>query len=108
MEAFVQVFGLILFVAFLVESFVEYLLGTAFDKFPKLAPYKWVLMYAGAAAGIAAAAYYRFDLVYLFARLAGDTAVQPGPFGIALTGLAIGRGAGFLNDLFSKLPGAPK
>jgi len=108
MEAFLTVFGLILFVAFMVESLVEYLLGTAFDKLPKLAPFKWALMYAGAAAGIGAALFYRFDLVYLIARLSGDEgAVAPGLFGMVLTGLAIGRGAGFLNDLLSKLPGKP-
>lgn len=107
MEAFLQVFGLVLFVAFMVESMVEYLAGTAFDKFPALVPYKWALMYLGAAAGIVAALYYRFDLVFLISRLSGGEVVQPSIFGIILTGLAIGRGAGFLNDLLSKLPGKP-
>ena len=82
--------------AFLVEAGVEYVFGTPMDKIEKLKPYKWLLMYIGLAAGMGLAWYYRLDLPALVLQ------VEPSWVGFLLTGSAIGRGAGFLNDLWQK------
>jgi hypothetical protein len=94
--------------SFLVESMVEYLLGTPFDKVEKLKPWKWALQYVAVLAGVGLAMYYRLDLVALIAVLGekiGLIAVgldQPTPVGMALSGMVIGRGANYLHDFVSR------
>lgn len=106
MEQVLATIGVIFLVAFLVESLVEYLVGTPFDNIAALAPYKWLLAYIAAAVGVGAAWLYQFDLVYLLARFgAVESIADPSPLGMVLTGLAIGRGAGFLNDVVSQFFG---
>lgn len=93
----------IMFLAFIVtEGTVEYLLGTAFDKIERLKPYKWLLMYASAGLGIFIAAYYSIDMIYLLASELGIPGVSVGPVGIAATGILMGRGANFVNDLWQR------
>jgi hypothetical protein len=82
--------------AFLVEAGIEYILGTPFDKVPKLQPFKWLLMYASLGAGMGLAYYYKLDLPALVMQ------VEPSWVGMVLTGSAIGRGANFINDLWQK------
>lgn len=84
--------------AFLTESFTEYLLGVPMDKFPKLQPFKWVLQYASAAVGVGLAIFYGIDLVALLAQLAGG-AMEATVVGMVLSGLSIGRGANFLHQI---------
>jgi hypothetical protein len=81
--------------AFLVEAFVEYFIGAWFDKYPKLAPYKWLLAYVSALAGIGLSLYYSLDLLSLI--MANDVTVV----GMILTGMAIGRGSNFLHQFVS-------
>jgi hypothetical protein len=89
---------IIIFVlAFLVESFVEYVFGTPMDKIPKLKPYKWLLMYIALAAGIGLAFYYRLDMISL---LPGGYQITP--VGIILSGLILGRGAVFTHQFVSQ------
>lgn len=83
--------------AFLVESFTEYVFGTPMDKVPKLKPYKWALMYLALAAGIGLTFYYRLDLISM---LPGEVPITP--VGILLTGLVIGRGAVFAHQFVSQ------
>lgn len=105
-----SVFGLILFVSFLIEAIVEAVFGQVFDRVPKLAPFKWLLMYVAYGVGILGAFIFRFDLIYLVAKFLeiGSLSayfdmpdVRVTVFGMVLTGLAIGRGSNFLHDVFS-------
>lgn len=80
------------------EGVVEYVLGTLFDKVPALQPHKWTLMYVSMALGIALAFAYSLDLLAL---VGGVTSSIP-YLGVVLTGVLIGRGANFINDLWDK------
>ena len=87
--------------SFIAESGVEYILGTPFEKVPKLQPFKWLLMYAGLAAGVGMSWYYQTDLISLIQVAAqGEGAVTP--LGVILTGLVVGRGANFLHQFVSQ------
>ena len=91
----------VLLLAFLVESLTEYLFGTPFDKIPKLTPFKWLLMYAAMLIGIGGAFVYQLDLVSILGAYIG-LAISPGPFGMVMTGAAIGRGSNFVHDIITK------
>ena len=93
---------IIFILAFLIESLVEAVLGTPFDKIEKLKPYKWTLMYIALLAGIIGAFVYRFDLLFILGGYIGAR-IEQTSFGIALTGLAIGRGSNYLHDLVTNL-----
>lgn len=109
-----NIFGIlavIFLLAFLVESLVEYLFGQAFAHLPAIQPYSWLLMYVSAAVGVAGAFMFGFDLLYLMGNyLAVDwpALAAPSPLGIALTGLAIGRGSNYIHDLVAKFFVKPK
>lgn len=92
---------IIFFMAFLVESLVEYLFGQPFEHIPIVAKYKWLLMYIAAVVGVLGAFMYGLDLLFLLGDYVGI--VMPVTwFGILLTGLAIGRGSNFIHDLVGK------
>ncbi len=93
--------GVILLLAFLVESLTEYLFGAAMEHIPALKPFSWTLMYIAAAVGVGGAFVYGFDLLALAGKFF-EVNVQSGPFGIAMTGLAIGRGANYIHDIFKR------
>lgn len=95
------ILAVIFLLAFLVESLVEYLFGKVVDNIPALTPYKWGLMYVSAIVGVVGAFIYGFDLLYLLGQFVGAGIPSTG-FGVALTGLAIGRGANYLHDLVDK------
>lgn len=95
------ILSVIFLLAFLTESLVEYLFGAVADHIPALTPYKWVLMYISAGVGVAGAFIYSFDLLYLVGQFV-EAEIASTAFGITLTGLAIGRGAGYLHDLVNK------
>jgi hypothetical protein len=96
-----SVLAVIFLMAFLVESMVEYLFGTPFDKIPALQPYKWLLMYVAAIVGVAGAFIYRIDILYLLGGFVG-AAFDVTFFGMVMTGLSIGRGANYLHDIVDK------
>lgn len=105
----IAILGVAVFLAFLVESTVEYLLGTPMDKVQKLTPYKWLLMYAAMGVGLLGAFVYKLDLIAQLGQSLG-TPIQSTTLGIVLTGIAIGRGGNFISDLwgrFFKKPEAP-
>ena len=87
--------------AFITESFVEYIFGIPMKKVPKLEKYIWTLNYIALVVGVGLAFYYTVDLISLVAELAGGK-VGITPVGIALTGMIIGRGSNFLNDFVTK------
>jgi hypothetical protein len=99
-----SIFGIlavIFLLAFLVESSVEYLAGEPFNRIPALQPHKWLLMYVACGVGIAGAFVYQFDLLWLLAHYFGVDLVHS-PFGIVITGAAIGRGANYLHSLVKR------
>lgn len=94
-------------IAFLIETLVEYLFGTVFDKVEKLGKFKWLQMYIAMAIGIVAAFLYQLDILNLLsvflAQISGTTVVIAiTPFGMIVTGCAIGRGSNYLHDIYTK------
>ena len=98
------IFGLLLVmvaIAWLIETLVESIFSPIFDKIPALTPYKSFLMYIAMVAGVAGAFIYQFDLpAILGSFLKADIPVTP--YGIGLTGLAIGKGSNYLHDFIQK------
>ena len=89
-------FALMMFFGFMAtEGAIEYIFGTLFDKIEKLTPFKWTLMYLSLALGIFLAFYFALDIVTLFGQ-------PETPVGIILTGIVMGRGANFVNDVWQK------
>jgi hypothetical protein len=80
----------LLLFAFLVESFTEY----AFGQFLAVKPY---LKYIALLLGVVVAVAYKIDII---AGIAGLTSPIPW-IGSVLSGLIIGRGSNYLNDLVS-------
>jgi len=93
--------ALTMFLAFVVESLVEYFLGEMFNHVPKLKEHSWLLMYVAMGIGILGAFVYRLDLVAAFAKYL-ELNLQVSAYGIVLTGAAIGRGSNFIHELWSK------
>ena len=83
--------------AFLVESLVEYFLAKLFEKYG-LSDY---LKYAAALVGIGLCFAYRIDILL---QLVGMTPVHP-IVGYVISGIIIGRGSNFLNDLIDLVRG---
>ncbi len=83
-------------IAFLTETLVEYLLGIPMDKFPKLTPFKWLLMYVAGAVGVGLSLFYKLDLLALIMAREGTV------IGMVITGLAIGRGSNYLHQFVSQ------
>lgn len=99
--------------AFVVEGGIEYILGTPMAKIQKLAPFTWVLMYFGLAAGLGVCWYYQLDLIAVAQRVAADLAAQEvtgqvTPLGVLLTGVVVGRGSNYLHQFVSKFLPVPK
>ena len=95
-----KLIAVMLALAFLSESLVEYLFGTAADKISAITPYKWTLMYVSAGVGVGLSIHYGLDVIAL---LLGTAATW---VGVTLTGLIIGRGANFVHQFVSKyIPG---
>ena len=104
----ISILLIILFLAFLVEALVEYVFGQAAEHIPACKPFQWTLMYVALVVGVICAFIYHFDLVYLLAQFLEQYApgvidkVPQTPIGIALTGLAIGRGSSFIHDIMTQ------
>lgn len=105
------ILAIIFLLAFLVESLVEFFVGKILEHIPAAKPFGWLLVYVSAAVGLIGAFWFGFDLLYLLGNyLAVDwpTLQAPSNVGIALTGLAIGRGANYLHDLVATFFVKPK
>jgi len=91
----------IMAVAFLTESTVEYIFGTLTKNVEKLEKFKWLSLYVALLVGVGIAFYYKFDLVALLGETVG-LQIPVGYPGIILTGAGIGRGANYIHDFWSK------
>jgi hypothetical protein len=99
--------GVIFLLAFLVESLVEAAIGGWVSLLAKLQPYRaMILLYVAFVVGVAGAFVYGFDLVHTVSVWLNAPVVVH-PFGIALTGLAIGRGSHFIHDLYKTFIAKP-
>jgi len=97
----------VMVIAFLIETLVEYLFGTPFEKVPVLAKFKWLLMYIALFIGVLAAFLYKLDLLNLLSQFLSaitgtTTIIAITPFGIIVTGAAIGRGSNYIHDLYKR------
>jgi len=97
-----MIMAVVIFIAFLIETLVEFALGTLFDKVPPLVPFKWTLMYVAIAVAVFASFLYRLDLVFMLAQFLGSSDIPQTTFGMIVTGVAIGKGSNYLHDLFKK------
>ena len=95
------ILAVILLLAFMVESLTEYFFGQLAANIPALKPYSWLLIYVAAAVGVLGAFVYKFDLLSLLGGYL-QVNIPIGPFGIAITGAAIGRGSNYIHDIISK------
>lgn len=106
----IAILAVVMLLAFLVESFTEYVFGQIFEHIPRFKPYAWTLMYIAMLIGIIGAFVYRIDLIHLLSKfLTSESPVNLiipiHPMGMILTGLAIGRGSNFIHDLISRFFG---
>ena len=87
METAATVLGVVLFLAFFVQSTVEYVFGTWLDKNN--------IRYVALAAGVLAAVAFNVDLLAAYFNL--DSII---PYaGHVATGIIIGQGSSYVNDL---------
>lgn len=95
------VLGVILGLAYLIETLVEATVGEALNHIPAAAQYKWLLRYVAVAVGIAGALVYQFDLIHLLARVSEVSTIPVTVYGMVITGIAIGQGAAYLHQYIS-------
>lgn len=93
--------GIIVALAFLTETLVEFLLSDLFLQFPKLKEYAWTQKYIAVLVGVVGAFIYQFDLLHLLADFFGVSLLQS-PFGIFWTGVGIGKGSNYLHDFIMR------
>jgi hypothetical protein len=112
-----QIVGLLLItllLAFMVETLVEFLFGELFSHIPALQPYKWLQMYIAIGVAIGMAFFYQLDLPYLLAQFLEvdwPPLAQVSWVGMAVSGIAIGKGSNYLHDLIKKFfvkPSSPQ
>jgi len=90
-------FAVLMFFGFMcTEGAVEYVFGTLFEKSVKLSPHSWALMYVSLGLGVFLAFHYELDIPFL---LLGQKA---SPIGVIATGIIMGRGANFINEIWQK------
>ena len=95
------VMAVILLLAFLVETLTEFLFGDVFDKVPVLVPFKWCLKYVAVAVAVAGAFIYKFDIIQLLGEFL-EAGIPLTNFGIAISGVAIGKGSNYIHDLIQR------
>jgi len=101
----IGILAVITAIAFLIETLVEAIVGPLFDHVSALTKFKWALMYIAIAAGVVAAFVYQFDLPSIlgdFLYPYTNAKIPITPFGIVLTGLAIGKGSNYLHGFVQR------
>jgi uncharacterized membrane protein (UPF0182 family) len=103
----IALLGLIFLLAFLVETIVEFLFGTVAGFFPA-----WqcdqrtktsIIQTAAVMVGAGGAFLYRFDILYLYGVYSQIPDIPITAYGIAITGIAIGKGSNYIHELISKM-----
>lgn len=97
------VIGVIFLLSFLVETLIEFLFAPLFNNVPALEAWKWAQFYLAVIAAVVGAFIYQFDLLFLLGQFLEATTqstspIQQSPYGVAITGVAIGHGAAYLHD----------
>lgn len=93
----------VLFLAFLVETLVEFVFGTVFDKIPALSQYKWTIQFIAIAVGVIGTFHYDIDLIAILGQTVhANPPIEVGWLGKTLTGIAIGKGSNYVHQLISK------
>jgi hypothetical protein len=92
---------IILLLAFLTETLVEFVFADLFEHIPAAEPFKWTIKYVAIAVGIGGAFVYGFDLIALLSQYLENT-ITATPFGITITGIAIGKGSNYLHQIISQ------
>lgn len=101
MDSIFGVLGVILGLAYLIETLVEAIFGRVVDHVTVLQPFKWTLVYVAVGVGVIGAFIYQYDLIYLLSQFMGVPVEKTG-FGITITGVGIGMGAAYIHQFVSK------
>lgn len=97
------VLAVILALAFLVETLVEFIFGTIFDRVPKLTPYKWTLQYIAVVVGLIGTFHYQIDLMAILGEVVKSSpAIAVSWYGMGITGIAVGKGSNYLHQFISQ------
>lgn len=100
------VLGIILLLAFLIETLIEFLFGTIVGYFPNwdIQPElrKSVIQTAAIAAGIGGAFLFHFDVLFLAGQFAELKDIPRTAYGMGLTGIAIGKGSNYIHQFISR------
>ena len=101
------VLGVLFLLAFLVETLVEFLFAPLFNNIEALKKYKWLQYLIAVGVALGGAFIYQFDLLYILSQFLShivqtESQIALTPYGIAITGVAIGHGAAYLHDAVSK------
>ena len=93
---------LVFLLAFAIEGFVEYALGSWVDD-TRFAKYNIILGYLAMAIGVGLSFYYSLDLLVALSELIFDApVVEASPVGFAITGIVMGRGSEYLHKFVSR------
>ena len=98
--------GIILLLAFLVETLAEFLFGTVAGFFPNggewFGKYRLpVIQVISIAAGVGGSWIYQFDVIYLLGQFL-NSPVDLEIFGVVITGIAVGKGSNYIHQLISQ------
>lgn len=97
---------IILLLAFLIETLIEFLFGTIAGFFPRWKPEpetrKSIIQLCAIGAGLAGAFLFHFDVLFLAGQEAELKDIPLTPYGMAITGIAIGKGSNYIHQIISR------
>lgn len=93
--------AVIFMMAFMVETLTEFLFGDLFNNVESAKPFKWTIKYIAVMIGVAGAWVYQFDLIHLLSEYVG-AGLPSSPFGVALTGIAVGKGSNYIHQMITQ------
>lgn len=97
------ILAILLALAFFVETLVEFIFGTLFDRIPALTPHKWTLQYIAVVVGLVGTFHYGIDLLAILSEVVKANPVIPVSwYGIGITGIAVGKGSNYLHQFISQ------
>ena len=101
------VLGVLFLLAYLIETLVEFLVAPIFNNIQGLEKFKWLQRFIAVGVAVLGAFIYQFDLLYILSQFLAQIAqaepkIPLTPYGVAITGVAIGHGAAYLHDAVMK------